>query len=102
MVDRLKVSDGQKAVEIDKLKHKLHEQNKSMEFLSKQVSDYVDDEAVKDSAEEAGEDLSKDSWASLLGKKASEGGESKVQSTSLPPPTDTSLPLTPGEGVDPP
>ncbi|ONK60083.1 uncharacterized protein A4U43_C08F14000 [Asparagus officinalis] len=38
MVDSLKVADGQKAAEIDKLKHELHEQNKRKKFLSEEAS----------------------------------------------------------------
>ncbi|ONK64547.1 uncharacterized protein A4U43_C07F27230 [Asparagus officinalis] len=108
MVDSLKALDSQKSAEIDKLKHELLEWNKRIKFLSEEVSrgsgarDESEGEAVESSVEEAGEDLSKDSVASSSRKKASEGGKSKVLWTPSPPPTNTSLSLTPGRGVDTP
>ncbi|ONK58054.1 uncharacterized protein A4U43_C09F7630 [Asparagus officinalis] len=56
----------------------------------------------EDSAKEVGEDLAKDSRACSSGEKVSEGDESDVQLTLLPPMANVSLPLTPGRGVNTP
>ncbi|ONK77992.1 uncharacterized protein A4U43_C02F13080 [Asparagus officinalis] len=60
-----------------------HGKEPDTEGVSLYEEDDSNGETVEDSVEEVCEELSKDSCASLSGKKASEEGESEVQLTRL-------------------